>query len=112
VPTRPETADRILAALAPAGPVALERMFGEYGLYVGDRFVGAVCDDQLFLKITPGSRALLDESHDAPPYPGAKPHHAVPEARWRDTAWLVGFVRLVASELPAPKPKAPKKAKT
>lgn len=109
--THPDTLDRVLAALAPAGPVASKRMFGEYGLYLGDRFVGVVSDNELYFKITPNSRPLLDPSHDAPPYPGASLHHRVPEARWRDTAWLVGLVRTVAADLPAPKPKAPKAPK-
>ncbi|MDP2306618.1 MAG: TfoX/Sxy family protein [Pseudomonadota bacterium] len=103
--TRPDTVERILAALPPEART--RRMFGEYGLYLGDRFIGCVCDEQLFVKITRGSRPFLDESHDAPPYPGASPSLCVPEARWRDTAWLAALVTAVAADVPAKKPKGP-----
>jgi len=45
----------------------------------------------------------------APPYRGAKPSMLIPEARWRDGAWLAGLIRATADALPAPKPKKPKK---
>jgi TfoX/Sxy family transcriptional regulator of competence genes len=105
VASRPETVERVLAALVAAGDVRHKRMFGEVGLYLGDRFVGMVADDQLFFKITPGSRPMLDASHDAPPYPGASPHLCVPEAHWRDLAWMAALMQAVAADVPPPKPK-------
>ena len=36
--------------LAPLGAVRVRRMFGGWGLYVGDVFVALVLDDQLYLK--------------------------------------------------------------
>jgi TfoX/Sxy family transcriptional regulator of competence genes len=105
-----ETADRVMAALSGAGEIRLKKMFGEYGIYLGEKFIGAIGDDELFLKITKGSRRFLDESHDAPPYPGASMYHMIPKARWGESEWLHDMTRQVADDLPMPKPKKPKKA--
>jgi TfoX/Sxy family transcriptional regulator of competence genes len=75
-------------------------MFGEFGLYYEGKFVGSVCDNELFLKMTPPGRAALDASHDAPPYPGAKPGLRVPVERWDDRVWLAGLIRATAASLP------------
>jgi len=39
--------------LAPLGAVRVRRMFGGWGLYVGDVFVALVLEDQLYLKTRP-----------------------------------------------------------
>ncbi len=109
MPTRPDTVRRILASLPPEARA--RPMFGEYGLYFGAKFVGVVGDEQLYVKITAGSRGFLDPSHDAPPYPGASPYLNVPEGRWGDIAWLSSLLTVVAGDLPAPKPKPPRKPK-
>ncbi len=33
---------------ANSGDVRVRRMFGEYALYLGDKVVGLLCDDQAF----------------------------------------------------------------
>jgi TfoX/Sxy family transcriptional regulator of competence genes len=86
------------------------KMFGEYTLYCDEKVVALIADDQLFLKITKASSAELDASHEAPAYPGAKPSLRVPEERIKDSAWLTKIVNAIAADLPAPKPKKPKKA--
>jgi TfoX/Sxy family transcriptional regulator of competence genes len=106
--SKQETVDYIVEQAASAGAVTGRKMFGEYGLYVGEKMVGSICDDQLFVKITQHGRALLDESHDAPPYPGAKPQIKVPGEKWDDAKWLGDLLRGTAEALPAPKPKAKK----
>jgi len=106
--TNPATAAQIEAHLAGAGDVRTKKMFGEYGVYLDEKLVGAIADDQLFLKITSGSRPLLDESHDAPPYPGASLHHLIPAEKLEDEAWLHKVIRQVADDLPMPKPKKKK----
>lgn len=105
------TVDFLVEQMEGAGNLRCLKMFGEYGIYCDDKVVALVCDDQLFVKITPASRPFLDESHDAPPYPGAKPYLCVPEEYWEQPAWLARLVRATANSLPAPKPKVPKRAK-
>ena len=97
--------DQIIAACGGAGEVSARPMFGEYGLYCGGKLVGTICDNQLFVTITPAGRLLLDETHDAPPYPGAKPKLRVPRERWEDEPWLADLIRATAGALPLPPPK-------
>ncbi len=104
----------ILEQIASAGDVRARPMFGEYGLYCDDRMIAMVCDDQLFVKPTPGGRAYVSAGADAgtideaPPYPGAKPCLLIDADRWDDADWLAGLVRISAAEIPLPKPKTPK----
>src|SRR5688500_16333413 len=106
-----ETADRVMAALAGAGEIRLKKMFGEYGIYLGEKFVGAIGDDDLFLKITSGSRRFLDVLQHAPAYAGASLYHRIPVDRWGEAEWLHEMTRQVAEDLPMPKPKKPKAKK-
>jgi len=81
------------------------KMFGEYTIYCDEKVVALIADDQMFLKITAASRAELDPSHEAPPYPGAKPFLKVPDERIQDSAWITSLVNAIAADLPQPKPK-------
>jgi len=40
--------------LREAGEISSRRMFGEAAVYLGDKVVGLVCDNQLFVKPTEG----------------------------------------------------------
>ena len=48
------------------------KMFGEYGLYCDGTFFAVICDDQLFIKITPQGQMAFPDLSKAPPYEGAK----------------------------------------
>ena|SRR5579862_5930223 len=106
--TKPETVAHLKRQLAAAGQIRIQPMFGEYGLYVGEKMVGIVGDDRLFIKKTAYGDAKLGEGYDAPPYPGAKPQLLIPEDKVADAAWLCDLVRNSAAELPEPKPKKPR----
>ena len=93
--------------MSDAGRVTFRKMFGEYAIYCGGKVVALVCDDQLFVKPTPGGRAFIGEPVEAPPYPGAKPAFLI-EDHIDDREWLAGLVEVTVRELPAPKPKRPK----
>ena len=88
-----------------AGDVRAKAMFGEYGLYCGDRMVAMVCDDQLFAKPTPAGQTFASDASYAPPYPGAKPCMLIDPERWDDAAWLSELFRISAAGLPAPRTK-------
>jgi TfoX/Sxy family transcriptional regulator of competence genes len=94
------------AATMP-GAVRVRRMFGEYALYLGDKVVALICDDQVFLKPTVGGRALLERPVEAPPYGGAKLHLLLAE-ELDDRDLLAALLQRTAAELPEPKPRKPK----
>lgn len=83
------------------------KMFGEYALYLHERVVALVCDNELFVKPTEPGRALLDEVIEAPPYPGAKPHWKIGDGV-DDADMLQRLLLATARALPPPKPKRPK----
>jgi TfoX/Sxy family transcriptional regulator of competence genes len=100
------TVDFILEQAAAAGSVSARRMFGEYGLYCDGKFIGAVCDDRLYLKPTAAGRAFIEESgevEEAPPYPGAKDYFHIDGGRWDDAEWLAEVVRITTRDLPVKK---------
>lgn len=106
----PGTVDFILEQLDGAGAVRARKMFGEYAVYLDDKVIALVCDDTLFVKNTPGARALLSDPEEAPPYPGAKPH-LVASALLDEPEALVALARAAWADLPVPKPKKPRKPK-
>jgi TfoX/Sxy family transcriptional regulator of competence genes len=108
--TAKETVDFILDQLAPL-PVRARAMFGEYGVYCGEKFVALICDDTLFLKPTAISGDYFSDSDLAPPYPGAKDHYVVSGDRLEDRDWLQDVFARTTELLPAPKPKRPPRRK-
>lgn len=79
--------------------VRVRPMMGDYVLYCRDKVVGDVCDNRLYIKITPASRVLLSGAPEIPPYLGAKPHFCVES---RDKAFLQKLLFAVADDLPLP----------
>lgn len=93
--------------LGAAGQITYRKMFGEYGMYLDGKIFALVCDDQLFIKITEAGRKLRPELVEVPPYEGAKNYLLVEDIDDREA--LVELVTVTCAELPAPKPKKPKK---
>lgn len=93
-----------------AGQISFKKMFGEYAIYYNDKVIALVCDNQLFIKPTASGRSMIGDVVEAPPYPGAKPYFWIGE-QLDDREWMSKLIQLTASEVPAPKPQKPKKAK-
>lgn len=91
--------------------VSYKKMFGEYGIYVGSKIVGLVCDNQFFVKPTTAGRALLKVPVEAPPYPGAKLYFAI-DTELEDEEFITQLLIAMDGELPAPAPKKAKANKT
>lgn len=100
------TIDHLLDALAPL-PLTARKMFGEYALYLDGKVVALVCDDQLFLKATPGAQSALPDCPQGAPYPGAKLHLLVTDALDSPDP-VIAALMAVSAELPEPKPRKPK----
>lgn len=58
--------------LRDAGNISYRKMFGEYGLYCDGKFFGVICEDQLYVKITPEGEKAFPKLPKAPPYEGAR----------------------------------------
>ena len=110
--TSARTVEFLLDQLRAVRDVSARKMFGEYAIYVGDKVVALVCDDQMFVKITDGGKALVGARYkEGLAYPGAKPSLLVSADDIEDADRLAELVRITAAALPAPRPKPKPKAK-
>ena len=105
-----EFVDFLVDQMQGVGDITFRKMFGEYALYCKGKVVALICDNRLFVKPTAGGRAHIGAVVEAPPYPGAKPSFLIEDA-FEDREWLAALIRITENELPAPKPKPPRKKK-
>ncbi len=108
---RPETRDYILDQLSAAGDVSARRMFGEMGLYCDGKFVGVICNDELFFKQTEQGRAFLPRLGLRPPYPGAHPYLHVTGDVLEDADRAAELLKITTAALPMPPPRRPSRRK-
>ena len=76
--------DYVADQMQQAGVIRSRRMFGEYGLYCDGVFFAVICDDQLFVKITPAGQAAFPDLPKAPPYEGARDYFLVEDVEDRE----------------------------
>lgn len=99
--------DFVIDQIGFSAQVTYKKMFGEYGLYFGNKLFGLVCDNKLFMKTTQSGRVFIKDVVEAPPYPGAKPSSLI-EEKLDDKDWMKELVRITVAELPEPKPRKSK----
>jgi TfoX/Sxy family transcriptional regulator of competence genes len=99
--------DFIVDQIDLEGQITFKKMFGEYGLYCGNKLFGLVCDDKLFIKPTIAGRTFIGDVVEVSPYTGAKPSFLI-EEKLDDRDWLRKLVVLTTKELPEPIPKKKK----
>jgi hypothetical protein len=103
--THQRTIDDLLDRLSSMPNVRARKMFGEYALYCDEKVVALVCDDQLYVKITPPGRAWLGDRYmEGEAYPGAKPSMWIGAEDIHDRERLCELLRLTADALPAARP--------
>ena len=85
--------------LREAGKISYRKMFGEYGWYCDGKFLGVICDDKLFVKITPQGEAAFPDLPKAPPYEGANDYIWVEDVDDREA--MTALTRLTCLELQA-----------
>ncbi len=108
--TSKEYIDYVLECLSHIEGISARKMFGDYGLYMFNRVMGLVCDDQVFLKVLPGSTRVLGE--DAPTgeaYQGSKPYYIIQDLE--DDEKMALLFRALYEDVPEPKPKKPRNRK-
>jgi len=108
--TSREYIDYVMECLSHIEGIDTRRMFGEYALYMFNRVMGFVCDDQVLLKVLPGSTRVLGE--DAPTgeaYPGSKQYYIIEDLEESDKMALL--FRSLFEDVPEPKPKRPRRGK-
>lgn len=90
--------------LQEAGTIRTRKMFGEYGLYCNEIFFAVICDNQLFIKVTPQGETAFPHLPKAPPYNGAKNFFLIEDVE--NQAMLTKLVCITCEAL---KQKPPKK---
>ena len=107
--TKESTIEYLLDQLSGIKTVRARKMFGEYALYVDEKVVALVCDDELFVKITEEGKRLLGKNYkEGFAYPGAKASMHISGELIEDKDFLEKLISLTAKVLPLPKPKKKK----
>ena len=90
--------DYMAEQLREAGTIRSRKMFGEYGLFCDGVFFAVICDDQLFVKITPAGEAAFPHLPKAPPYEGAGDYIWVEDVDDRDTMTALARLTCLAPQ--------------
>ena len=96
----------VLEQLSGLEDITYRQMMGEYILYYRGKIAGGIYDDRLLLKSVKSALELMSEAVYEIPYEGAKPMLL---ADVDDRERLQKIFEAMYDELPAPKPKKPKK---
>ena len=94
-------------ALSAAGDIVIKSMMGGYLVYLNDKLIGDICDNELFLKRTPTSDRMLAESELRYPYEGSKTLMHVFDS-FDDKALILELLNGMYADLPDKKPKKAK----
>lgn len=103
--SKQSTVDFLFEQISCANRMRYRRMFGEYAIYLDEKVVGFVCDDQLFVKPTEAGKVYIGDVEEAPAYPGSKMYFLISSDQWEDREWLTELLIQTAKELPLPKAK-------
>lgn len=90
--TDKEAAAAILTQLSAVADARIRAMMGGYVVYVDDKVIGQINDNQLFIKDTPFGAHYAPDLDKRSAYPGSKPAFVVPETKLTDVEWLHGFI--------------------
>jgi TfoX/Sxy family transcriptional regulator of competence genes len=107
--TSSSTIEYITDQLVSVPGISTRKMFGEYALYCGKKVVALICDDTLFVKITPEGKEFVDDKYkEGAPYPGAKPWMLIDADLLEDRDWISALIKITEVNLEEPKPKKKK----
>lgn len=81
-------------------------MFGEFALYYDERVVAFICDNTVFMKITPNTTHLLEAiCKKGEAYPGSKDYYVIAEEQLEDFKFFTKVVESCAEDVPRKKKK-------
>ena len=90
------------------GLVRYRKMFGEYMVYVNDKPLLLVCDNQVYVKQLEALKDVLGDAAKGFPYQGAKEHYVLDIDDREKSREVVALLERVT---PPPAPKKPKARK-
>lgn len=105
--TSPSTLEFLAETLSLVTNITFKPMMGEYCVYSDGRIFGLVCDGTLFLKTTPETIHLFEDT-ETKAYPGSKNTAPVNPEWLEDREKMAEIVRFTLEKLPIPKPKKKK----
>ncbi|MCL1839789.1 TfoX/Sxy family protein [Candidatus Saccharibacteria bacterium] len=86
------------------GSLRHRRMFGEFCVYVNEKPIVLICDDQVYLKIIPELAEIMSNAETGFPYEGASERYIL-DIDDRDLAREAVTILERATPLPKPKKK-------
>ncbi len=103
--TSPDFIENILEQLSDIGDIRARKAFGEYLVYIDDKFVLTVCDNTVYVKKLDCLTELMQNAETGSPYAGAKEHYILD---LDDLDFAKRIIRLATDATPLPKPKKKK----
>lgn len=100
--TTPDFIENLLEQLSDVGELRSRKAFGEYLVYVNDKFILTVCDNIVYVKKLDCLANLMQNAETGSPYAGAKEHYILD---LDDLDFAKRIVRLATDATPLPKPK-------
>ncbi len=101
--------DFVCSQLSGSGVIRTRKMFGDWCIYVDEKAVILVCDEQCYVKKHKAIDDLMHDSQVGFPYDGAKEHYIL-DIEHSDKAKLI--VSKLVEALPYPKKKTNPKDST
>lgn len=102
--TSKESLDFFLECLSLLPDISAKKMFWEYGIYSGEKMFALACDNTLFLKTTPETMYLFEDTKTKA-YPGSKNKAPVNPEWLENRQKLVEIVKVTLEYIPPPKAK-------
>lgn len=97
--TTKDQAELVLEKVQKVAEARIRPMMGEYILYVNEKVIGQINNNQLFIKVTSFGEHFAAGFKKEPPYPGAKPAFIIPQSRIDDRQWLKDFLAGTVEQL-------------
>ncbi len=106
--TSQEYVEFVCDQIREAGQVRYRKMFGEYMVYVNEKPLLLVCDNQVFVKPVEAVAEALRNAEKACPYQGAKEYFLLDIDNREKSLEAVGILEHITPQPRPKKPKAPK----
>jgi TfoX/Sxy family transcriptional regulator of competence genes len=103
--TSTEYIQYVMERISGCGETRYKKMFGEYMVYIHDKPILLVCDNQVFVKILPCLDEWMAEAERGFPYDGAKEHYILDVDQADLTRAVIAALEPVT---PLPKPRKKK----